>query len=99
MRRTATIIAAGLAASGLAIAAERTGSIAQQGIRSQTQGRVNLQQANPNAPDPVIVELVNRYTLDNFKSTLKGLTQFGDRRQGTQRNRDAVQWIAAQLKS
>ena len=98
MRRTATIIAAGLAASGLAIAAERTGSIAQQGSGSQTQ-RLSPQVPNPNAPDPVIVELVNRYTLDNFKSTLKGLTQFGDRRERTQRNRDAVNWIAAELKS
>ena len=30
---------------------------------------------------------------------LKGLTQFGDRRQGTERNREAVDWIEAQLKS
>src|SRR5262249_42317735 len=28
-----------------------------------------------------------------------GLTQFGDRRQGTQRNRDAVSWIQKQLES
>ena len=36
--------------------------------------------------DPTAV-LVSRLTLDNYKATLKGLTQFGDRRQGTQRNR------------
>ena len=35
----------------------------------------------------------------SYKATVKGLTQFGDRREGTQRNRDAVAWIAAQLKS
>ena len=46
--------------------------------------------------DPV-AELVERLTLDNYKATLKGLTQFGDRRQGTQRNRDAVDWIEGQL--
>ncbi len=46
--------------------------------------------------DPV-AELVERLTLDNYKTTLKGLTAFGDRRQGTQRNRDAVDWIEAQL--
>ena len=46
--------------------------------------------------DPV-TELVARLTLDNYKATLKGLTQFGDRRQGTQRNRDAVDWIEGQL--
>ena len=33
------------------------------------------------------------------KATVKGLTQFGDRRQGTDRNRAAVDWIEAQLKS
>ncbi len=41
--------------------------------------------------------LVSRLSLENYKVTLKGLTQFGDRRQGTQRNRDAVDWIEAQL--
>jgi hypothetical protein len=46
--------------------------------------------------DP-IATLVSRLTLDNYKATLKGLTQFGDRRQGTQRNRDAVDWIEAKL--
>ena len=44
--------------------------------------------------DPVAT-LVARLTLDEYKATLKGLTQFGDRRQGTQRNRDAVDWIEA----
>ena len=48
--------------------------------------------------DPAEV-LVSRLTLDNYKTTLKGLTQFGDRRQGTQRNRDAVDWIEAQLQA
>ena len=46
--------------------------------------------------DPVTT-LVERLTLENYKTTLKGLTQFGDRRQGTQRNRDAVDWIEAWL--
>ncbi len=46
--------------------------------------------------DPVAT-LVERLTLDHYKNTLKGLTQFGDRRQGTQRNRDAVDWIEATL--
>ncbi|MEJ2205434.1 MAG: hypothetical protein P8170_15150 [Gemmatimonadota bacterium] len=48
--------------------------------------------------DPVQI-LVSRLTLDNYKATLKGLTQFGDRRQGTQRNRDAVDWIESQLEA
>jgi hypothetical protein len=44
-----------------------------------------------------IAELVSRLKLDRYKSTLKGLTQFGDRRQGTTRNRNAVDWIEQQL--
>jgi hypothetical protein len=94
LSRTKSILVAGFAAGAVAMGAAQQQTAPQGG--GQPQG---AQQPNPNAPDPVIVELVNRYTLDNFKSTLKGLTQFGDRRQGTQRNRDAVQWIAAQLKS
>ena len=43
--------------------------------------------------------MVSRLDLDRYKSTVKGLTQFGDRRQGTDRNRRAVDWIEAQLKS
>jgi hypothetical protein len=43
--------------------------------------------------------MVGRLSLDQYKTTIKGLTQFGDRRQGTKRNRDAVDWIEAQLKS
>ena len=50
------------------------------------------------SPDPV-KPLVERLDLDRYKTTIKGLTQFGDRRQGTERNRAAVDWIEAQLKS
>ena len=49
-------------------------------------------------PDP-IVQLVARLDLERYKATIKGLTQFGDRRQGTDRNRAAVDWIEAQLRS
>jgi len=48
--------------------------------------------------DPV-APLVNQLDLDKYKATIKGLTQFGDRRQGTARNRQALDWIEAQLKS
>ena len=58
-----------------------------------------LQAQEPAAEDDPIATLVGRLTLDNYKTTLKGLTQFGDRRQGTQRNRDAVDWIEAQLQA
>ena len=50
------------------------------------------------APDAVRT-LVSRLELERYKATIKGLTQFGDRRQGTERNRKAVDWIEAQLKS
>src|SRR5216117_15206 len=49
-------------------------------------------------PDP-IARLVARLDLEHYKATIKGLTTFGDRRQGTDRNRAAVDWIEAQLKS
>jgi hypothetical protein len=48
--------------------------------------------------DPIRV-LVGRLELERYKSTIKGLTQFGDRRQGTDRNRAAIDWIEAQLRS
>lgn len=47
--------------------------------------------------EEVISTLVGRLDLTSYKDTIKGLTQFGDRRQGTQRNRDAVDWIEQQL--
>jgi peptidase M28-like protein len=43
--------------------------------------------------------LVGRLDLERYKATIKGLTRFGDRQQGTDRNRAAVDWIEAQLKS
>src|SRR5688500_7678913 len=49
-------------------------------------------------PDPVR-EMVARLDLEKYKATVKGLTRFGDRRQGTDRNRAALDWIEAQLKS
>jgi hypothetical protein len=48
---------------------------------------------------PDVRALVSRLDLAQYKATLKGLTQFGDRRQGTKRNRDAIDWIEAQLKA
>ena len=54
--------------------------------------------AADSAPDP-IATLVGRLSLERYKATIKGLTKFGDRRQGTDRNRAAVDWIEAQLRS
>ena len=62
--------------------------------QAQPQGRA----ADTGAYDP-IRDMVGRLELEKYKATIKGLTQFGDRRQGTKRNRDAIDWIEAQLKS
>jgi hypothetical protein len=86
------------------ITAERPGQGQQQG-QTQPQGQAQGQQgrgrgqAEPAPEELMIREMVSRLTLERYKATIKGLTQFGDRREGTQRNRDAVNWIEAQLKS
>src|SRR6186997_618607 len=59
----------------------------------------NAQATAPADSIAPIKEMVARLDLEKYKATIKGLTQFGDRRQGTKRNRDAVDWIEAQLKS
>ena len=61
-------------------------------------GQSAYSQAQDAPTDPVRV-LVGRLDLDTYKATIKGLTQFGDRREGTARNRAAVDWIESQLKS
>jgi hypothetical protein len=53
----------------------------------------------PPNPMPDVTALVSRLDLERYKATIKGLTQFGDRRQGTERNRKAIDWIEAQLRS
>lgn len=56
------------------------------------------QTASPE-PNPVAQALVQRLDLERYKATIKGLTQFGDRREGTDRNRAAIDWIEKQLQS
>ena len=74
-------------------AAWMTVTDAQQPITGQ-------QQIPPAAPQVDEVRtLVGRLELERYKATIKGLTVFGDRREGTERNRKAVDWIEAQLKS
>ena len=64
-----------------------TGGLAAGNLRAQ------------DGSDDDVRTLVSRLDLEQFKTTLKGLTQFGDRRQGTTRNLDAVDWIEAQLEA
>lgn len=63
-------------------------------------GLAALAAATPAQPavDPV-ARLVGQLDLERYKATILGLTRFGDRRQGTARNRAALDWIEAQLKS
>lgn len=51
------------------------------------------------AADDPVKTLSGRLDLERYKTTLRGLAQFGDRRQGTERNRKAIDWIESQLKS
>ena len=86
-----------LKAVSLALASSLT--VAQAApLQTQTQAPASSQAAVPQPEDP-IQTLVGRLDLERYKATIKGLTQFGDRRQGTDRNRAAVDWIEAQLKS
>jgi hypothetical protein len=62
---------------------------------SQARGSPPQSQVNLNG----VKALVGRLDLERYKATIKGLTQFGDRQQGTDRNRAALDWIEAQLKS
>ena len=100
------VLAAGCA-SLIAMTVVDTGGQSQQGQTQQgqaqgqtTQGQGRGRgQAQPSPEELMVRELVSQLTLDRYKGTIKGLTQFGDRREGTQRNRDAVSWIESQLKS
>lgn len=51
------------------------------------------------AADSAIQALVERLDFDSYKGLIKGLTEFGDREQGTERNERANDWIEAQLRS
>ena len=84
--------------TGLSAVVFATGMLTWVGGAAAAQ--VPATQAPPAAPaDDAVAALVGRLDLEKYKATIKGLTQFGDRRQGTDRNRRAVDWIEAQLRS
>src|SRR4029453_2671040 len=87
--RTLSCILICIASSGLGVSSQQP----QSQPPAQTPGSPQAE-----VDDPVRT-LVGRLDLEKYKATIKGLTQFGDRRQGTDRNRAAVDWIEAQLKS
>jgi hypothetical protein len=80
-----------LSASALLVAVAGSSAAAQKQVLPTAVAPID-------SSDPVAL-MVARLDLERYKTTLKGLTQFGDRKQGTKRNRDAVDWIEAQLKS
>ena len=51
------------------------------------------------APSEPVSTVVGRLSLDRFKSHIKGLAQFGDRMQGSEGNRKAIDWLEQQLKA
>jgi len=75
---------------GTSAAAQGGGATAQAGGGTPSQASESAEFAR---------SLVAKLELESYKATVKGLTQFGDRRQGTDRNRAALDWIEAQLKS
>lgn len=50
------------------------------------------------AADSAHQRVVRRLDFDSYKELVRGLTQFGDREQGTARNAAAVDWIEDQLR-
>ena len=59
--------------------------------------------ANARAPmtavDSAVQQVVARLDFQSYKNIIRGLADFGDREQGTERNARAVDWIEQQLRS
>jgi hypothetical protein len=87
-----------VALSAAALVARRADQTSPPPVAQQTTQPAAPAQAQEQAPDHVRI-LVGRLELEKYKATIKGLTEFGDRREGTDRNRRAVAWIEAELKS
>ena len=51
------------------------------------------------AADSMVKRIVERLDFESYKNIIRGLAQFGDREQGTERNARAVDWIEQQLRS
>ena len=84
MRRGRLVVVGGVVIVLLALAFDRRAIGA-----AQTQTR----------PEDPVKTLVARLDLERYKATIKELTQFGDRLQGTDRNKAAIDWIEARLRS
>ena len=52
-----------------------------------------------NVPSDPLRTIVGRLDLERYKAHIKELSQFGDRMQGTERNRAAINWLEKELRS
>src|SRR5262245_23745917 len=52
-----------------------------------------------NVPADTTRTIVSRLELERYKVHIRGITRFGDRMQGTDRNRQAIAWLEQQLES
>src|SRR6476646_4637181 len=58
---------------------------------------VGLSAQATQVPSDPVRAIVGRLKLELYKAHIKGLSQFGDRMQGTERNRDAINWLEKEL--
>src|SRR5690606_12208690 len=72
--------------------AGRQGQSREEVLRQRIMQRV-LGGVPMTAQDSMVQRIVERLDFENYKALIKGLTQFGDREQGTERNERAVDWI------
>ena len=106
---SATIARAGrlcLIAGSFAVVLGCTAASASTQQRGQDEGERNprsvrrvLGDVEMTAADSAVKMIVDRLDFDSYKEILHGLTRFGDREQGTERNAQAIDWIEAQLQS
>ena len=107
IRRSSTIARAGrlfLIASTFAVVLGWTAAPATAQQRGQSQRERDprsvqgvLGGVEMTAADSAVKMIVDRLDFDSYKEILRGLTAFGDREQGTERNSQAIDWIEAQL--
>ena len=76
-----------------------TATSAQRGERNPRSVRRVLGDVEMTAADSAVKMIVDRLDFDSYKEILFGLTRFGDREQGTERNAQAIDWIEEKLQS
>lgn len=69
------------------------------GIRRAGPGRGVLGGVPMTEQDNAVKAVVDRLDLDSYKALIRGLANFGERRQGTEQNVQAMLWIEEQLTS